>query len=263
MEQEKQSNMANYNEASTSKSICFAVTKHAKDVTKEEEEDLYIQKVQELANEKLELFARVKEEIKETYKSKKRPTTTSVDVDHHVKKKKLKSESKEVNCKVLLPVVHNEVTKRLKEFITNEMNGSDIHLVIQKRLFSSDVSRNHNRLNMPIKQLMTTDFLREEEKRFLAISKENEIKVPLVGPKLRTYEQLMGFKTWRMVSTKNYVLKTNWFKFLEENKHDLKKGELIQVWSFRINNQLCFAVACVNKPMANMTLSHEEGSSSI
>ncbi|GJX32383.1 hypothetical protein Tco_0242238 [Tanacetum coccineum] len=55
-------------------------------------------------------------------------------------------------------------------------------------------------------------------------------------------------------------LKINWVDFVEANKKVLKEKATIQVWSFRKDEQLCFAVVCVDEPVINrMTL--EEASS--
>ncbi|PWA89055.1 B3 domain-containing protein, DNA-binding pseudobarrel domain protein [Artemisia annua] len=190
------------------------------------EDEFYMQKIQELVNEKMKQFAR---EDQECYKLK-------------IKKKKL--------GKKVIPteVVSNEVTERLKEFITNDMNGYDMQLVIQKVLYSSDVSRCQNRLNMPFKQLETHDFLTDDEIRMVEEEEGPGVKVRLVGPNLRMYEEPIWLKTWKMSSTKNYVFKTNWSNFVDANKAYLKAETNIQVWSFRIDEQLCFAIACVERP---------------
>ncbi|KAI3766756.1 hypothetical protein L2E82_16827 [Cichorium intybus] len=142
------------------------------------------------------------------------------------------------------PVVNNQVTRRLKEFITDYMNGKETKTVIQKTLFASDLKENLNRLNLPINQLETLDFLTETEKRDLENGKE--LQVPLLGPRLRMYKKPMALKIWHLRTTKNYVLITNWNNFVKENKEDLKENTMIQVWSFRRDHQLCFAIACLD-----------------
>lgn len=158
-------------------------------------------------------------------------------------KKKRKIPPK-VNCG---PLVKNEVTERLQKFITDDMNGSDLKLVIQKALFMSDLKPDQNRLNLPRKQLITEDFLSDDEKRILESGKK-EIEVRLVGPTLKMYKEPMGLKIWGMARTENFVLKTKWNQFVEENKDYLKQLSKIQVWSFRKDQQLCFALAVVDGP---------------
>ncbi|GJU78145.1 B3 domain-containing protein, DNA-binding pseudobarrel domain protein [Tanacetum coccineum] len=145
------------------------------------------------------------------------------------------------------PVVKNEVTERLQKFITgDEMNGSEPKLVIQKVLYMSDLKQDQNRLSMPFRKLETEDFLTIEEK--LALENENEIEVRLVGPTLKMYKEPMRLIIWNMTNTRNLVLKTNWYRFVEDNKEHLKELSKIQLWSFRKDQQLCFAIAVVARP---------------
>ena len=147
------------------------------------------------------------------------------------------------------PIVKNEVTEQLESCIRERIKGSEIKLVIQKVLYMSDLSKSLNRLNLPFNQLETKDFLTDEEKTNL--ERGEEIVVPLLGPTLRMYDEPMKLKIRRMLSTKNYVLMNKWNNFVEENKDYLKHLSTIQLWSFRVDQQLCFALAVVNRPMAN------------
>nr|GEV69328.1 putative retrotransposon protein [Tanacetum cinerariifolium] len=139
------------------------------------EDDFYMQKIQELVNEKMKQFTR---EDQERYELK------------------FKKNNKLAKKVIPTEVVSNEVIQRLKEFITNEMNGSDMQLVIQKVLFTSDVSRCQNRLNMPYKKLETHNFLTDDESR---------------------------------VADDEEGVKTNWSNFVDANKADLKARTKIQI----------------------------------
>nr|GEZ55455.1 hypothetical protein [Tanacetum cinerariifolium] len=119
----------------------------------------------------------------------------------------------------------------------------------QKLLYMSDLRKSQNRLNMPINQLETKDFLTNEEKTNLESG--TEIVVPLLGPTLRMYAKPMKLNIWRMGRTNNYVLMNKWNNFMEENKDYLKQLSTIQLWLFRVNQQLCFALAVVESPKAN------------
>ncbi|GKA62903.1 DNA-directed DNA polymerase [Tanacetum coccineum] len=147
------------------------------------------------------------------------------------------------------PIVKNEVTEQLESCIRETIKGSDIKLVIQKLLYMSDLKKSQNRLNMPINQLETKDFLTNEEKTDLESVKE--IVVPLLGPTLRMYAEPMKLKIRPMGRTNNYVLMNKWNNFVEENKDYLKQLSTIQLWSFRVDQQLCFALAVVESPMTN------------
>ncbi|KAK9051154.1 hypothetical protein SSX86_027780 [Deinandra increscens subsp. villosa] len=151
---------------------------------------------------------------------------------------------------VRTPVVINEVTERLMWFVLNELKGTDMKLVIQKNLYYSDTRKCYNRLSMPMNQLETRDFLTADEKRIVMGKNREEsvIEVPLLGPTLEMYQDRMKLTMWRMQTSLSYVLKTRWFEFWSKYKECLKEGVKIQVWSFRIDEQLCFAVACVEEP---------------
>ncbi|GKE01159.1 B3 domain-containing protein, DNA-binding pseudobarrel domain protein [Tanacetum coccineum] len=133
---------------------------------------------------------------------------------------------------------------QLEEFI-DEIKGCNMKLVIQKTLYKSDLIPSQNRLSMPFKQVETHDFLTDEEMRFLG--DHGEIEVRLVGPNLQMFNKPMRLKIWNMKNTKNYVLKTNWCDFVEANKMVLMERETIQVWSFRKDEQLCFALVRVDE----------------
>ncbi|GJX74862.1 B3 domain-containing protein, DNA-binding pseudobarrel domain protein [Tanacetum coccineum] len=236
----------------TNRQVGFVVSKHTNgDVNDVNEEEHYRLKLEELANEKLSLFACEEddvlcEQVKEKDKSKKLKGGTKC-------KRSSRNDTDGKKKKVKKVVVSNEVTTLLKEFI-GEIMGSDVKLVIQKTLFESDLKRSQNRLNMPFKQVETNDFLTDEEIRFLdRKSDDAEIKVQLVGPNLQMFNKPMYLKIWNMTNTKNYVLKTNWCDFVEANKMVLEEKATIQVWSFRKDEQLCFAVVRVDEPVVNRT----------
>ncbi|KAI3744265.1 hypothetical protein L1987_57342 [Smallanthus sonchifolius] len=215
------------------------------------EDIYYMRKIEQLANESLKFFCDKElreEQAKEITNSKAmskraRPMSSAGEDDIHKKRKVPKKA-------VRTPVVINEVTERLKEFIGNEMKGTEMKLVIQKVMYKSDTEKGLNRLNMPIKQLESDEFLTAEERHILnkRNPKENEIEVPLLGPTLEMHGEQMKLKMWHMASTVTYVLTTGWFRFWKVNKPHLLENSKIQVWSFRRDGQLCFAVACVGKP---------------
>lgn len=85
---------------------------------------------------------------------------------------------------------------------------------------------------MPTKQVIKPDeFLRKNEKEDLENGKEFEVK--LWGPRLEMHKKPMMLKMWHMNSTSNYVLKTEWNRFVKANEKDLEINKKIQVWSFR------------------------------
>ncbi|KAL7604682.1 hypothetical protein Lser_V15G15215 [Lactuca serriola] len=186
---------------------------------KEAEDEYYLKKIQELVNQKMKLLA--EQQVKE--ESKLKPP---------------------IEMKNSKPMVISK--RRLEEFITNEMNGTDLKLVLKKILYESDLRKNQNRLSMPMNQLeKNIEFLNENEKQDLENGKEFE--VGLLGPRLGLHNKSMMMKMWKLKSTSSYVLKTNWNEFVEENKKDLKPHSEIQVWSFRKDNKLYFALVYVDE----------------
>ncbi|KAM0001046.1 putative DNA-binding pseudobarrel domain superfamily [Helianthus debilis subsp. tardiflorus] len=176
---------------------------------------------------------------------KKRKLCLLMEEDNKKKKKRKIPKKKE-----RVPVVNNESIIQLKRFITSEMGGLDMKLVIQKILYESDMKKDQSRLNMPILQLkiQTHKFLTDEEIRMIDESKDG-IEVRVVDSKLRMYERPLWLKKWHLKHTDNYVLKTNWNKFVGDNDV-LKKDTMIQVWAFRKDRQLCFAIVLVERPDA-------------
>ncbi|PWA92316.1 hypothetical protein CTI12_AA079790 [Artemisia annua] len=220
----------------TNEEVGFAASKHDDDVN---EGELYRGKIEKYAIEK-------KNNVYQKGGSKRKERFSMNEVDNKKKGK--------------MVVDSNEAITQLREFITgDEINGSDMKLVIQKTLYASDLKRHLNRLNMPFNQVQTHDFLSPEEKQVLGI-KSAEIKVQIVGPNLKMHKKPMSLKIWSMSQTKNYVLTTNWWDFVEANKNILKEKTTIQVWSFRKDRKLCFAVVCVDKLVVNTTLPEDASS---
>ncbi|CAH1416810.1 unnamed protein product [Lactuca virosa] len=181
---------------------------------KEAEDEYYLKKIQELVNKKMELLAVQQEKDSKTLK----PPTVNTKMNS---KRKVS-------------------TRRLKNFITTEMNGKDMTVVINKKLYESDLLESQNRLSMPMKQLKTDEFLTENEKQDLENGKEFE--VGLLGPTLRLHQKPMVMKMWRLKSTgrRSYVLKTNWNEFVKENEKEMKRHSKIQMATnrFKISGDL-------------------------
>nr|GEW53516.1 hypothetical protein [Tanacetum cinerariifolium] len=104
---------------------------------------------------------------------KKRKILLKFDPNQHKEPDKQKRRIRpKVDCGL---VVKNEVTERLQKFITDEMNGSDLKLVIQKVLYLSDLAPRQN--------------------------SDGEIKVRPVGPNLKIFKEPMLLKIWDMTRT--------------------------------------------------------------
>ena len=206
---------------------CKRVHLHAAMGQEESEDIYYLHKIVKLVEEKMKLIDVLpcKKPVEERKRFKCTPRV-------------------EKNKKV--EIVKNHITQELEKFITNKLKGTEVKVVIQKTLYKSDLEENQNRLNMPMKQVIRPDeFLRKNEKEDLENGKEFEGK--LWGPRLEMHENPMMLKMWHMKTTSNYVLKTEWNRFVKANEKDLEINKTIQVWSFRREEKLCFAIACLER----------------
>nr|KJB47876.1 hypothetical protein B456_008G045700 [Gossypium raimondii] len=131
--------------------------------------------------------------------------------------------------------------QRFKEMIKC-MDGSEEKLIIQKALYKTDLSKHHGRLSIPMNRV-EVEFLTDEE---LKQSSKEGIEALVIEPCLKTRD--MSLRIWDMPKPTGrfsslYVLVTGWKSVVESN--DLKVGDVIQVWSFRVNSKLCFALVIV------------------
>jgi hypothetical protein len=122
------------------------------------------------------------------------------------------------------------------------MQGSDIKPVIQKELTSSDVQPSLDRLLIPSGQMMRPEFLSEEEQDRITKKEADKhfkgMEVALIEPGLQ--ESTIFLKKWKVGKTYSYVLSKPWIEVKERNK--LKSGDAIQLWSFRVNQSIHFAL---------------------
>ncbi|KAL6132134.1 hypothetical protein ACLB2K_070505 [Fragaria x ananassa] len=120
-------------------------------------------------------------------------------------------------------------------------------LVIEKRLFSTDLTDSASRLSMPLKQIKPESFLDEDEIKFLA--SQHDWPVSVISPKLE--EESLTLRQWNMNKnngnvSSSYVLKSGWNEVHQKNQ--LEKDDVIQVWSFRdVGNNLHFAIVLLEK----------------
>nr|KYP73409.1 B3 domain-containing protein At3g25182 family [Cajanus cajan] len=134
-----------------------------------------------------------------------------------------------------------ELPRMFKEKI-KELNGCEEKFVMQKELFKSDISLNNARFSIPPKKLVDK-FLTETEESFLDVREEENKTVPsipvlVLDPSLREYNLL--FKKWDMMRSSVYNLATGWNQILHHN--NFKVDDTMQLWSFRVSSQLCFAL---------------------
>jgi hypothetical protein len=145
-----------------------------------------------------------------------------------------------------LPMPPPDFPEELKERIKAlGGSGTQVELVIQKAIYDSDLRPNNNRLSMPFKQI-NEGFLREEERKDLA--KRKAMTVPFIEPSGKCEE--MTLKQWDMPkktgkTSSTYVLITHWNKVVQANGLGLK--DVVQVWSFRVEQKLCLALVVASR----------------
>ncbi|GKU97460.1 hypothetical protein SLEP1_g10604 [Rubroshorea leprosula] len=152
-------------------------------------------------------------------------------------------------------VQNNKVMKQLAEWglvpppnmptefknLIEGMGGSEEKLLIQKIIFKTDLSKSHNRLQIPENQVMAT-FLTEEEERELD---EKGLNVGLIEPCLKKSE--IHLTKWNMRNSRVFVFNEQWNSVVDGNQSTIKRNAVVQIWSFRIasKSKLCFAMVKV------------------
>ncbi|CAI9107989.1 OLC1v1007487C1 [Oldenlandia corymbosa var. corymbosa] len=112
-------------------------------------------------------------------------------------------------------------------------------LVIQKKLFKSDVNKVLQRFSIPGKQVENKDFLTNEERKKLNNKKLNwSIKSILIDNSLTLWD--ISLKKWAMSKSGQCALISKWNPVVDAN--ELTAGIQVQLWSFRMNGQLYFVL---------------------
>ncbi|CAA7026539.1 unnamed protein product [Microthlaspi erraticum] len=129
--------------------------------------------------------------------------------------------------------------------------AEDARLILKKSLFKSDVKRAQSRFLISFNQLERNDFLTQEESILLEQDKVDKVEkgkgIKVVVVNQRSEKWNLRFKKWEMRNktsesgSLHYVLNRGWNDIVEGNT--LKAGDKIDLWSFRSQGSLCFALA--------------------
>lgn len=146
------------------------------------------------------------------------------------------------------PALEEPTPAWLVQVMESMEEAEDARLILKKTLFESDVKRAQSRFLITFKQLERNDFLTQEESRFLEqdkVEKGKGIKVVVVNQRSEKWN--LRFKKWEMRNNKtsengslHYALNRGWNAIVEGNA--LKAGDKIDLWSFRSQGSLCFAL---------------------
>ncbi|KAK7245548.1 hypothetical protein RIF29_40395 [Crotalaria pallida] len=124
----------------------------------------------------------------------------------------------------------------------NEMGGTEITLVFSKVLYTTDLTKQANRLLMSFRKIKNAAFLREGELQEI----KAKMEVPLIQPSLELTN--ITLTLWDMAKSNGttnyyYALITNWKKVVDAN--ELKENDKVEVWSFRVQEELHLALVKV------------------
>ncbi|MBA0732423.1 hypothetical protein Gogos_016515, partial [Gossypium gossypioides] len=123
---------------------------------------------------------------------------------------KRKHQFKEENSKNKRPIVSYPLTllpQSLKQHIVEKLGVSDCVLVIQKKLFFSNVNFQASQFLIPFSQLKSHEFLNEFEIKYLK-TKKDAIKSHLLAPTMEEIE--INFNKWLMGNSSMYIITTSW-----------------------------------------------------
>ncbi|KAJ9185694.1 hypothetical protein P3X46_005292 [Hevea brasiliensis] len=167
------------------------------------------------------------------------------DQERRKKHRKGSSERETGKVKGSMPVTPPELPQEFKEKI-KEMHGTEVQLVITKTITNTDRKDAQGRLSMPKRQILC-EFLKEDEREKLEKNEDMKVKI-MIDPNLKLSDMI--FKRWNMRKPKgntstSFVFRTHWNDL--RKKIGVKSGELIQVWSFRVEEKLYFALIRVEE----------------
>ncbi|XP_010510143.1 PREDICTED: B3 domain-containing protein At2g31720-like [Camelina sativa] len=137
---------------------------------------------------------------------------------------------------------------RTPEWLVNVMrenNGTDAKMIMKEKVLEeSDVNKHKARLLIPWNEIVDVDFMNEEELEIVDKHHRKKTKkgldFTLVGLKGQTWD--LNLRRWDMTSTSNYVLVTGWNKVVFSPGNRLRKGQRLQIWSFRSPDKLYIAL---------------------
>ncbi|KAM1064241.1 hypothetical protein ACFX13_028952 [Malus domestica] len=166
-----------------------------------------------------------------------KPNTSMMMMKKKKKKKKKQKPTKEAaSTKPSAPSIPSpppELPKEFKEKIAC-LNGYQVQLVIQKKLFKTDLSSGHDRLSMPVNQVINKNFLGEDDER---LNDNGFVYVKVIDPCLKVHDNL-GLTKWKAHNNNNfsYSLNRGWNSISTDEEVGFKIGDTIQVWFFRVND---------------------------
>ncbi|OMO90304.1 hypothetical protein COLO4_19258 [Corchorus olitorius] len=122
--------------------------------------------------------------------------------------------------------------------VIKSLDGTNLVFLMQKNLSRDDLSRIYNRLSIPMCRVRK-GFLSSKEKEELLVHSKNKKPVLFVEPSLDVTKMFM-----RRLEKKTYssyvLVSSQWDGIWRRN--NLKEGDLVQLWTFRVKENLGFAL---------------------
>ncbi|VFR01786.1 unnamed protein product [Cuscuta campestris] len=193
--------------------------------------------LQEFENEKkkkkkseiaLEIHPDASTELNEN--KRKRKASSSASHPHTLLNKDNKNKRRKVTNNSASCCAAVELPPEFKHIVT-KMGGKaeEAVLVIQKKLFQTDIEPNNGRFSIPSKQV-ANDFLTPEEKHTLHSGTKIE-NIQFIEPNCTSVCHIT-LRKWDMSANCIYNLTTNWKHV--QRRNGLIKGDLVQLWAFRV-----------------------------
>lgn len=134
-----------------------------------------------------------------------------------------------------------------------EMRGTEETLIFKRTLAETDVNKGISRLSIPLSKLLSYNFLTsDDEKETIETriegGRKGSISVKVIDPRLEVWElkftrydmEKKTKKGTRGKTSSLYVLGYKWNHVVRANS--LRQGDDLELWSFRSQQKLCFAL---------------------
>ncbi|XVE62692.1 hypothetical protein DITRI_Ditri06bG0140100 [Diplodiscus trichospermus] len=139
----------------------------------------------------------------------------------------------------------DQIPEKLKNYIKN-IQASRPVFIIEKRLNNSDLNEGQGRLSIPESKINADQFLARQEIEKLNQDRALPVKLIEIGTD-PVVETSMRLKKRRS----DYVLTEKWSEVRRRYEEKLRSADgvhaVIQLWSFRHNSRLCFALNVVKE----------------
>ncbi|GAA0172060.1 hypothetical protein LIER_41271 [Lithospermum erythrorhizon] len=141
------------------------------------------------------------------------------------------------------PTIPEEFKKIISKVAPGK-NISEVKLVVQKKLEDTDCDGGQNRFSIP-KDKLREHFLEDVE------NGERYQMVHIIDPSLNHYD--IKLSMWKPF----YALNGDSWKMIKKT-NNLEPGMIMQLWGFRVNNELWFALVNLTTPIENVGMEEAE-----